>query len=533
MNQLGTILWAQWLSVRGAFPRSGVWTYLIGALWYGAWLAAALFCAKVVADPSELGLVHAALPGALVLVVLYWQVVPILMSATGASLDLQKLKVYPIRTRHLFGIEVLLRATSAVEMLLVLTAASIGSAFNPRLPLGTPLAIVPFIVFNLFLAVGIRDVLRRLLRHKRVRELGVLLLVTMAAIPSFLATRAASSSSTRIPHLFAGGAWRAWPWTATAGLIEGVDVPFSLACMSAWCIGAALFGAVMFRWTYASDREDSPAEGFRSSGRNGVLETFFRWPSLIFSDPLAALAEKEMRFLARSPRFRLVFLMGFTFGLVIWLPISLGQTAASRSFLGTNYLTVVSVYSLLLLSEVCFWNSFGFDRSAAQIYFLAPVPFWLVLAGKNVSALFFIAFEVASITVVCAIAGMPLSLSRMAEAYSVAAVIALFLLGAGNLLSVQQARGVNPDTTFRSGASGRIQAMLFVIYPVAFFPVSLAYVARYAFDSELAFYGVLTFDAVLGAIVYKLALDSAVAASERGRERMIAALSQGDGPIAA
>ena len=40
-----------------------------------------------------------------------------------------------------------------------------------------------------------------------------------------------------------------------------------------------------------------------------------------------------------------------------------------------NYLTVVSVYSLLLLSEVCFWNSFGFDRSAAQIYFLAPVPF--------------------------------------------------------------------------------------------------------------------------------------------------------------
>jgi ABC-2 type transport system permease protein len=264
-----------------------------------------------------------------------------------------------------------------------------------------------------------------------------------------------------------------------------------------------------------------------------VLETFFRWPSLLFSDPLAALAEKEIRFLARSPRFRLVFLMGFTFGLVIWLPISLGQGGGSRSFLGSNYLTVVSVYSLLLLSEVCFWNSFGFDRSAAQVYFVAPVPFWLVLAGKNVSAVFFIAFEIGAITVVCALAGMPVTIERMAEAYSVATVIAMFLLGAGNLLSVQHARGVNPDTTFRSGAPGRIQALLFVIYPVAFFPVSMAYLARYAFDSQLAFYGVLAFDAMVGAVVYKLALDSAVAASERDREKMIAALAQGDGPIAA
>ena len=60
-----------------------------------------------------------------------------------------------------------------------------------------------------------------------------------------------------------------------------------------------------------------------------------------------------------------------------------------------------------------------------------------------------------------------------------------------------------------------------------------AYLARYDFDSQLAFYGVLAFDALMGAVVYKLTLDSAVSSSERGRERMIAALSQGDGPIAA
>jgi ABC-2 type transport system permease protein len=532
MNQLRTILWAQWLSARAVFPRTGIWTYLVGALWYGIWLAGAALCGRVVADPSEIGLVRKVFPGALILMVLYWQVVPVLMSATGASLDLQRLKVYPIRLRALFGIEVLLRATAAVEMIVILIGVSIGASSNPLRPSGAALAAVPFIVFNLFLAVGVRDVLGRLLRHKRVRELGVLALVTIVAIPPFLAARADASES-HLQFLYAASTWKGWPWTATASLFEGREVLLSLWFLLAWCVAAAAFAAVQFRWTYSSDRDESPAEGFRSSGRDGMIETFFRWPSLVFRDPLAALAEKEIRFLARSPRFRLVFLMGFTFGLVIWLPISLGQNGLNKSFLGTNYLTVVSVYSLLLLSEVCFWNSFGFDRSAAQMYFLAPVPFWLVLVGKNVSALFFIAVEIAAITIVCAVAGMPVTLARMAEAYSVAALVAMFLLGAGNLLSVQQARGVNPDTTFRSGAPGRIQAMLFVIYPVAFLPVSLAYLARYAFDSQLAFYGVLAFDAVVAVVVYKITLDSAVSASQRGRERMIAALSQGDGPIAA
>ena len=128
---------------------------LVSVIWYGFWLVGAALCGKVVSDPSEIGLLHEALPGALILMVLYWQVVPVLMSATGASLDLQRLKVYPIRLRALFGIEVLLRATSAVEMILLLIGTAIGSMLNPMLPLGAALAILPFIVFNLFLAVGI------------------------------------------------------------------------------------------------------------------------------------------------------------------------------------------------------------------------------------------------------------------------------------------------------------------------------------------------------------------------------------------
>ncbi len=513
-------------------PHRGAWAYVIGALWYGGWTAAAIAVGKVVASPQEVGLLASALSGALLMVVLYWQVVPILLSATGASLDLQKLKVYPIPIRQLFGIEVMLRTTAAIEMVLILAGAFIGSMFNSKLPWTSPLALIPFLVFNLFLAVGLRDLVNRMLRHKRIREIAVLLFVAAAGLPAYFALRAEKSPGVSAFD-FKGEPWGGWPWTATSNLFLGRGGWTSLGWLAGWCALAAIFAAFQFRWTFTSDRVEASSSGFRSSGRDGILERFFRWPSLVFSDPLAALTEKEIRFLARSPRFRLVFLMGFSFGLVIWLPISMGHGSQARSFLGSNYLTVVSVYALLLLSEVVLWNSFGFDRSAAQMYFLAPIPFSRVLIGKNISALFFIVVEIVAITLVCALAGLSVTPVRVLEAYSVTAVVSLFLLGAGNLLSIEQAKGVNPDATFRSGAAGRIQAMLFVIYPVAFIPVMLAYGARYAFQSQWAFFGVLTFDAIAGAIVYKLALDSAVAASERKKERMIAALAQGDGPIAA
>ena len=51
-----------------------------------------------------------------------------------------------------------------------------------------------------------------------------------------------------------------------------------------------------------------------------------------------------------------------------------------------------------------------------------------------------------------------------------------------------------------------------MIYPVACIPVGLAFLARWAFDSELAFFAVLALDAVIGLVAYTIALDSAVEA---------------------
>ena len=73
---------------------------------------------------------------------------------------------------------------------------------------------------------------------------------------------------------------------------------------------------------------------------------------------------------------------------------------------------------------------------------------------------------------------------------------------------------------------------MFFIYPLALLPVLLAYLARYAFRSELAFYVLLGFAAALGAGVYGLALESARTAAERRKEQIITELSRNDGPVA-
>jgi ABC-2 type transport system permease protein len=531
MNQARAILWAQWRTLRNFYPRGGVaWTAVIGLGWYGFWLLAAISTARLAANPSNLGLMKAALTGGLLLVFLYWQVVPLLMAATGASLELRKLQVYPIPPAQLFSIEVMLRVTAAVEMIFILAGLALGILFNPAMPKWSAFMLVPYIFFNLFLAVGLRDLVARILAHKRIREVAFLLLVVCAGLPQLLMLRG-SVGGKGLRTFFADSSI-AWPWAATANLIQNRSIAQSLAIVLAWALAAAIFGYWQFETSLSFDAQAASATEVRSSRQDGLVERFFRLPSLLFRDPLAVLIEKEIRFLVRSPRFRLVFLMGFTFGLVIWLPLALGKSGLAKSVLGTNYLTVVSVYSLLLLSEVCFWNSFGFDRSAAQFYFLAPVPFWRVLVGKNLSAVFFILVEISAVTIVCACLGMPLNPVRLAEAYSVAAVLTIFLLGAGNLLSVHQARAVNPATSFRTGAAGRVQAMLFVIYPVASIPAGLAYLARWAFDSEAAFFLVLAFDAAVAIVVYRIALQSAVEAAERIKEQMITALSAGDGPIA-
>ena len=171
--------------MRNFFPRRGVgWTVFVGVIWYGMWVAAAFAVMLLTSSPLS-----ASLAGVFLVVFLYWQVVPVLMAATGASLDLRKLQAYPIPLKQLFAIEVMLRVTGAVEVMLVLTGAGIGILQNPTLRPWNALGLIPFAAFNLVLGVGLRDTIARILARRRIREAAFFLLILCAALPQLLFTR--------------------------------------------------------------------------------------------------------------------------------------------------------------------------------------------------------------------------------------------------------------------------------------------------------------------------------------------------------
>jgi ABC-2 type transport system permease protein len=235
--------------------------------------------------------------------------------------------------------------------------------------------------------------------------------------------------------------------------------------------------------------------------------------------------------LSRTPRFRTVFIMGFSFGLFIWVPMAIGR-GGSHSVVSDNFLTIVSVYALTLLGQVTYLNTFGFDRSAAQLYFSAPVSFRTTLVAKNIAAALCIFLEMCLVVVACRMVRIGIGYSKVGEAFLVTAITGLYVLAMGNLSSVHFPRSMNPERVSQGAAASRFQALIFLLYPFALLPIVLAFWARHVFSSDLIFYLILAFAAVLGMVFYWIAMDSAAGTALERREKFLMELSRGEGPIA-
>jgi ABC-2 type transport system permease protein len=534
------ILWAQWKSVRilrfSGGRRGAVFSALTSLLWYGFWAIAAVGVGAFTSDPNGRRDIERLFPAMLIFVVLYWQLAPILVASMGAALDLKKLLVYPIPTRSLFWIEVMLRVTTGLEMMLLLAGGMIGLIRNPAVGgwARAPRIVAPlllFVLFNLLLAAGLRSVIERALGQKRLREVFVLLAVLIGAAPQLLIVTGVPKGTLR--RLLAEDSSVLWPWVAAAriSLLGSSAAPW--AVLLAWTAAAYCFGRWQFESNLRFDVQAAQATNLSIAGlaENSWRTKLFRLPSLFLPDPIGAIVEKELRTLSRTPRFRLVFIMGFTFGLVVWLPVIIGR-GIQHTGMSENFLTLVCLYSLALLGQVTYWNAFGFDRSAVQAYYAWPVPISRALVGKNLAAAIFVFLEVLAVTGACLLFRMQPSPHKILEAYLVTPVVAMYLMAGGNLSSVHMPRALNAERVAQGGSAGRSQAIMLLVYPLALLPVLLAYGARYAFDSEIAFYVLLAFAAGLGAVVYWLALESAGDAAERRKEQIITELSRGDGPVA-
>ena len=534
--QILAIAWAQMRVSRNHLPRTdagAVLVWLLSLLWYGLFAAAAVGL-SIALPRTPVSDLQQFLPLGLLIVFAFWQLIPLFTLSSGWSLQLNKLRMYPVRDQALFGIEVLLRVTSAPEMIIVLLGALIGLLRNPDVPLLWPLFLLLYIPFNLFLSLAIRELFLQSFERNRFRELFAILLVSIGILPQILMRSPLGQMAK--PYLWAISRGALAPWHEVAMLSVGSFSLSRLTLLLIWLFGSYRLARRQFAKSLLDEetfRPTAPVRGaaatHRIAGRN-PLAGLLHLPSRLFSDPLAALLDKELQSLLRMPRFRVMFGMACVFSVLIFIPVAL-ENGGHNAFVRANLLPIITLYGLLILSDALLLNVFGFDRAAAQIYFVSPVPFNAVLKAKNLTATVFILLQGMAALIVAFVMRVSIGPHAIADAAAATAVVGLFFLSVGNLMSVAMPRPLDPRQTFRKQSGGKMQLWFLLSSAGMFLLMAFAFLAQWALDSHWALVGVLALEFAIGLIVYRIALDSAVERGLRERERIIDALSKGASPI--
>lgn len=530
------ILRAQWLSMRTfrlkAKPASAIFSAITGLLFYGFWLFGAYAGQAFLANPENRENFEQILSPTLLLMFLYWQITPVITASMGASLDLKKLLVYPIPHAQLFFIEVLLRLTTCVEMLLMLAGIAIGILRNPAMGGWTAvprvlLAVTLFVLVNLLLSAGLRILLERFMLRKRVREVIILLIVGISVTPQFLLR--SRFDFTKIKQVLSPVLF--FPWGAAARIFLNTEVARPAAVLLVFAAIAYVFGRSQFNAGLRFDGHTGKVAKPEIKAQRGLIEKIVRYPARFLPDPIGAIFEKETLSLSRMAPFRLIFLMGCSLGVILWLPRVFNGRAASPGFMNENVLTFASGYGVLVIGQLTYFNCFGFDRSAVQAWFSLPVPIGKTILGKNLAAVFFIALELMLTLLVTLLFRVPLTGQKIGESFLVSAIATVYLISFGNITSIRIPRALNPEKVSQGGSSKAMNALIMVCFPFVLSPVVLAYWARSVFESELVFYGLLALAAAFGGVLYWVAMGSASSAASKRREKILNDLSRGEGPV--
>lgn len=525
------ILWAQFLSMRlrkGSAVRGGsIFSAFTGLFFYAmfaffGWVLMLLF-----SSPEASAYFVQALSGVLLVVTLYWQLMPVITASFGASIDLRKLMAYPIPRARLFLVEILLRAMTSFDMLVVLAGICIGLLRN-RLygAAAAPFVLagaLAFIAMNILLSAGIRSWLERFFLRTRFKEIFFLILVLVSLTPQLLILANVKKPASLLRF---APSQAVWPWASMARLMLHNNAVANALGAAAWVCAALLFSRRQFERTLRFDGASSKKKE-KDLAPDSLTERLFRLPSRFLGDPLAALIEKELRTLSRIARFRMAYGMSCFFGVVIFAP-ALHRQHVDSAFL-QYALPLMAVYGLLVLGQITYWNSFGFDRSAAQGYFCWPIKFRDALIAKNLTVMALMVPQILLVSAVAHAFHIPSSPGKILETFVVMTIAGLFWFSLGNMFSVRMPRAMDPEKM--NQMSNKLQALTILAAPVVLLPVVLAYWARAVSGNQFVFAGVLAIAAILGVIFYGVGLDSAVEWAVKGRESMLLELSRSDGPI--
>ena len=398
-------------------------------------------------------------------VFVFWQVFPIMATAFANDPDSSDLLRFPLSYRSYFLVRLTYGSFDPATALGGLWSFGIllGVGFTkPALLPWTLLVLLTFSAFNLLFMQMIFAWVERWLAQRRTRELMgilfVLLMLSFQLIGPLVGHfgKRARPDAQRYIEILAPLQGILPPGLAADAIAQAVYSRFavgfsSLALLCAFVLVVGYCLHVRLLGQYRGENlSEVPAASTLPRDRSFRLG----WNLPGFAAPVAAVFEKEIRYLLRSGPMLLTLIMPI-FVLVIFRFGAMNaarQSGAAFARTPDMAFPAAAGYTLLMLTNlVC--NNFGGDAGGIQLFFASPVSFREIVLAKNLTHASVLAME----TVVAWVA-VSLLYGRPALDVTIAALAGLLFaapvnFSAGNLLSLYSPKKLDYSSFRRQSPS--------------------------------------------------------------------------------
>jgi ABC-2 type transport system permease protein len=326
----------------------------------------------------------------------FWQFFPVMATAFTNNPDSSELLRFPLAYRSYFLVRLAYglfdpaSAIGSVGLLGVLLGVSV--ARPPMFP-WTFLVLLTFAVFNLVLMQMLFAWLERWLAQRRTREiLGVLFILSML---SFQLIGPIMQRVGRGPHpqfhraIEIGTRSQSFlpPGLAANAIAQASQGRFLTGSASLLLLAALTLavGSLLHLRIRAQFHGENLSEAAARPVTRQVQGLQVGWDLPGFSPSVAAVFEKEMRYLARSGPMLLTLIMPIFMLLVFRLgPLSSLRHSSALNRTPDMAFPGAAAYALLVLTNLIY-NSFGGDGGGLQFFYASPVPFRQIVLGKNLT----------------------------------------------------------------------------------------------------------------------------------------------------
>jgi ABC-2 type transport system permease protein len=323
---------------------------------------------------------------------LFWILFPLVATAFTEVFDSSNLLRYPLRYSSFFLVNLIygsLDGGTIVGLLWLAGAAGGVSVARPSFALWTVLALAVFGAANIFLVRALFAWIERWLAQRKTREImGIIFFLIIIGF-QFIGpiTRQASRKHFQLPSYVsqAIAIQNFLPAGLIAGAIDGAarsdwsPAAGSLLLLAAYAGAFCFLFHIRLRRQYAGESFSETAS--REKVRADKVETQSGWALPGLSGQLAAIMEKEARYLSRSGPMLFALIMP----IVVLLLFHMGGNPNRQSAVAHNpnlAFPIGAAYSLLLLTNLIY-NNFGADGMGVQFFFVAPVTMRSVIIAKN------------------------------------------------------------------------------------------------------------------------------------------------------